>query len=191
MDSIKILAFDEGNQFSSELTGELIKRGFSLQVLGMDELLSAVSKEPPEIALFNFSSAPAPEKIGVIQEIRTLEEHLPILILAPNSDVATAVAFMKAGATDFLILPTNLDLLEENLRRASQVYQLTKRVFQVEQKQASKGDFFGIVGQSSGMQDNFKTIAKVAKTNATILIQGESGQRRKLGIERLVRRCRE
>ena len=180
MDSIKVLAYDEKNQFSQDLIEELVSRGFSLQVLGMDELLSAVTKESPDITLFNFSSTPTVDQVAVLQEIRTMDEHLPIFVLAPSSDVATAVSVMKAGTTDFQVLPAAMNLLEEKLRRACQVYQLTRRVFQAEEKQTIKGDFFGIVGQSSLMQDNFKTIAKVAKTNATILIQGESGTGKEL-----------
>jgi DNA-binding NtrC family response regulator len=180
MDPIKILAFDEKNQFSSVLAEGLRARGFMLQFLGMDELLSAVSQEPPPVILFNFSSSPTVEQTTIIQEIRAVEEHLPIFALAPHADVATAVGLMKAGATDFQLLPPNLDQLEQNIRRASEIYHLARRVFREEDRQVVRGDFFGIVGQSLQMQDNFKTIAKVAKTNVTILIQGESGTGKEL-----------
>jgi len=180
VDSIKILAYDEKNQFSSTIAEELLKRGFSLQTLGMDELLSAVSHEPPQVILFNFNAIPTVDQIAVIQEIRTLEEHLPIFVLAPNSDVSTAVGLMKAGATDFQLLPADMNQLEQNILRASQVYRLTQRVFRGEDQKVAQGDFFGIIGQSQKMQDNFKMVAKVAKTNATILIQGESGTGKEL-----------
>lgn len=180
MNPIKILAYDEKNPFSSGLAEGLLAHGFQLQFLGMDELLSAVSKEPPEVILFNFNTAPTVEQITIIQEIRAVEDHLPIFVLAPHADVATAVSLMKAGASDFQLLPANLDQLEQNIRRASEVCQLARRVFREEDPSAARGDFFGIVGQSQKMQDNFKTIAKVAKTNVTILIQGESGTGKEL-----------
>jgi DNA-binding NtrC family response regulator len=180
MDPIKILAFDEKNSFSPALAEGLLARGFLLQFLGMDELLSAVSKEPPQVILFNFNSTPTVEQITIIQEIRAVEDHLPIFALAPHADVATAVNLMKAGATDFQLLPFNLDQLEQNIRRSSEVFQLARRVFREEDSQIIRGDFFGIVGQSQKMQENFKTIAKVAKTSVTILIQGESGTGKEL-----------
>ncbi len=180
MEKNQILAFDEKNNFSQNLIEDLIRRGFSLQVLSMDELLSTVPKSSDEIVLLNFGSSPTVEQLSISQEIRSLDEHLPIFVLTPNSDVKTAVAFMKAGVTDFLVLPADMDQLEEGLRRAFKVHHLTKRVFQIEKKQTQKGDFFGIVGQSPKMQENFKTIAKVAKTNATILIQGASGTGKEL-----------
>jgi DNA-binding NtrC family response regulator len=180
MDAIKILAFDEKNQFSSILAEGLLARGFLLQFLGMDELLSAVSQEPPQVILFNFNSSPTVDQTTIIQEIRLVEEHLPIFAVAPHADVATAVNLMKAGATDFQLSPPNLDQLEQNIRRASEICQLARRVFREEDAQVARGDFFGIVGQSQKMQDNFKTIAKVAKTSVTILIQGESGTGKEL-----------
>lgn len=180
MEPINVLAYDENNQFSASIAEDLTQRGMSYQTLGMDELLSAVSKEPPDIVLFNFSNTPSVDNLSILQEIRTLEEHLPMFVLTPHSDVATAVNFMKAGATQFFLLPTSIDNLEESLRRSCHVYQLAKKIYQIEERQATKGDFYGIVGQSSLMQENFKTIAKVAKTNATILIQGESGTGKEL-----------
>lgn len=180
VDSIKIIVFDEKNQFSATLAEQLLARGFFVQALEMDELLSEVSKQPPDVLLFNFSASPSVEQTSIIQEIRGLEEHLPIFVLAPHSDVATAVRLMRAGATDFQLLPPDLEQLDQEIRRAAEVYQLARRVFQKERQSVSQGDFFGIIGQSAKMQENFKTIAKVAKTNATILIQGESGTGKEL-----------
>lgn len=180
MGKLKILAYDEKNPFSEELQEALLSQGFSLQILNMDELLSAVSHEVPDAILFNFSNQPTVEQIAVLQELRSLEEHLPILALAPHCEVATAVAMMKAGVTDFMLLPVDFKELQQKLERAVQMFQLARRVFQVEEKQAAKGDFFGMVGQSFKMQENFKTISKVAKTNATVLIQGESGTGKEL-----------
>ncbi|MDX1386863.1 MAG: sigma-54 dependent transcriptional regulator [bacterium] len=180
METFRLLAYDEKNKFSTALLEELVHRGFSLQALNMDELLSSVSKEPPDAVIFNFEGSPSVDKVAVLHEIRSLEEHLPLFVLAPSSDVSSAVQIMKAGATDFLLLPASLDDLEKSLRRSIQVFQLSRRIFRMEEKHNVKGDFFGIVGQSPKMQENFKTIAKVAKTNATVLIQGESGTGKEL-----------
>ncbi len=180
MKSIRVLAFDEKNQFSTEIFNELIQRGISLQVLSIDEMMSEVSKAPPDVVLFNFAVSPSIEHISVIQELHSIEEHLPIYALAPGSEVATAVQLMKAGASDFLMLPVDIDDLERKLRRSSQVYQLTRRIYRMEESPRTEGDFFGIVGQSPQMQDNFKTIVKVAKTNVTILVMGESGTGKEL-----------
>jgi DNA-binding NtrC family response regulator len=180
METIRLAIFDEGNPFSAELWDALKQAGMSLQILGMDELLSEISKEPPDAVVFNLKSSPGMDCLGVLQEIRTLEEHLPLFILAPNSDVATAVGFMKAGATNFLLLPASMQGFHEEIRKASQMYRLAGRVYQEERVQPAKGDFFGMVGQSSKMQENFKMMAKVAKTNATVLIQGESGTGKEL-----------
>ncbi len=180
MDKLRIFGVNEGNSFSHLLSEEVFRRGFSLEWKSTDEVLSAVNRGDPAVLFFNFSATPPVQQTQLIQEVRALDEHLPIFIFAPLADVATAVSFMKAGVTDFRIWPLDFDDLEIQLRRASEIYQLTQRVYQLEHRAGSQGDFFGIVGQSPKMQENFKTIGKVAKTHATVLIQGPSGTGKEL-----------
>ncbi len=180
MGSIPTFVYDEKNQFSPMLFEELARRGFNLQAVGKEDLFPSLANHSPDLVLFNFNATPGVDHMSLVQEIRSIDEHLPIFVLAEHSDVSTAVGFMRAGATDFLVLPAGMDQLEASLKRASQMYHLARKVFQVERKAVGKGDFLGIVGQSNQMQDNFKMISTVAKSNATVLIQGESGTGKEL-----------
>lgn len=180
MQELNLLAYDEKNQFSSDLFHGLGEKGVSVKVLGIDEIMSEVSKSPPDGVLFNFSGSPSVEHISIIQELHSIEEHLPIFTFAPQSEISAAVATVKAGAGDFQMLPVNIDELVKNLKRAAQIFQLARRVYRHEETPQYQGDFFGIVGQSPPMQENFKTIVKVAKTNVTVLIMGESGTGKEL-----------
>lgn len=180
MAAIPTFVYDEKNQFSPMLFEELTKRGLALTVVSREELFSAITANSPDLVLFNLAATPGVDHLSLIQEIRSIDEHLPIFVLTENSDVATAVSFMRAGSTDFMMLPAGMDQLEASLKRASQMYHLARKVFQVERKAAGKGDFLGIVGQSYKMQENFKLISTVAKSNATVMIQGESGTGKEL-----------
>ncbi|MCE9624685.1 MAG: sigma-54 dependent transcriptional regulator [Deltaproteobacteria bacterium] len=180
MGAIPTFVFDEKNQFSPMLFEELTKRGFALRVVGKDELFPALSSTPPDLVIFNLAATPGVDHLTMIQEIRSIDEHLPVFVLTESSDVATAVSFMRAGASDFMVLPASTEQFEASLKRASQMYHLARKVFQVERKAVGKGDFLGIVGQSGRMQENFKMISTVAKSNATVLIQGDSGTGKEL-----------
>ncbi len=180
MDPVQLFVYDEKNNFSVELLSDLEKRGFSLRVMEMDEMLSSLAQSQPDGVLINLAVEPGIDRLGMVQEIHALDEHLPIFILVPHSDVQTAVDFMKAGAKDYQVHPPLMDQLEASMRRASHMYQLTKKIYQMERKGGAKGDFQGIVGQSAKMQENFLMISKVAKSNANVLIQGESGTGKEL-----------
>jgi DNA-binding NtrC family response regulator len=180
MESIQLLVYDEKNPFSSTLLDDLIQRGFALRVLEMDELLASLAQQVPDAVLMNLAGTPGADRLAMVQEIHSLDEHLPIFVLVPHSDVQTAVSFMKGGARDYVVLPPDVNQLEASIRRASHMYHLTKKVYQLERKGGHKGDFLGIVGQSAKMQENFKLISTVSKSNATVLIQGESGTGKEL-----------
>ncbi len=180
MQNLSVLVYDEKNSFSPSLFEELTKRGFSLRTASLNELCQAASQQTPDLILFNLNFNPAVEHLSIVQELRIFDEGLPIFIMVPMSDVTTAVNFMKEKVNDFIVLPASLDELEGKLRRASEMYQLTQKIFQSERKNTIKSSFWGMVGQSEQMQESFRLITTVAKTNATVLIQGESGTGKEL-----------
>src|SRR5262245_50389579 len=134
MASIPTFVYDEKNQFSPMLFEELTKRGLALSVVSREDLFPAIAANSPDLVLFNLSATPGVDHLSLIQEIRSIDEHLPIFVLTENSDVATAVSFMRAGSTDFMMLPAAMEELEISLKRASQMYHLARKVFQVERK---------------------------------------------------------
>lgn len=105
---------------------------------------------------------PVMDGLQLLQNIRQKYDGLPVLLMTAYGTVSRAVEAMQAGASDYLIKPFEADLL------VSKVAQLLAREAQVPCRSEP------IVADES-MKKLYALIARVAKTNVTMLLEGESG----------------
>lgn len=124
----------------------------------------------------NFSrSTSGEEGLALLDQIQEQHPGLPVILLTAWGSIDLAVAGMKRGASDFLTKPWDNDYLIQVVRTAISL------AAQREQAQLKRGqldqqyDFSGVVGQHPRMLDILNTVARVANTDASVLILGESG----------------
>lgn len=116
----------------------------------------------------------------ILAGIKSVDENLPAVVVAKSRNLEHVIASMKAGAIDYLAYPLNSERLTHSIANAIRLYDLTKRVYLLENQVGWQGSFDGIVGASRAMQEIFGMISMVAKTSATVLITGESGTGKEL-----------
>jgi len=132
----------------------------------------------PQVVLLDLGLPPNPndttEGMATLSGLLTLDRSAKIIIISGQSDRENAVRAIGAGAYDFLCKPVDVEQLKLLLQRCLFVSGLEReyRKLQV----TDRPDMFeGILGSSAPMQEVFKTIVKVAKSSAPVLILGESG----------------
>jgi two-component system response regulator HydG len=128
-----------------------------------------------------------------LSEIKRVNDALPVFVLSLSADVGFAVGMIKRGVADFFAAPFSRDALLEKMRRELHLYQLTRKIFMTEKSPLEEYCFENMIGRSRKMQDNFQMIAAVSKSNATVLITGESGVGKELvaqAIHKLSERAR-
>ncbi len=113
---------------------------------------------------------------------RLLRAHasLPILVLTDSATLATAVDAMRAGAFDYLNKPLDPELLALATARALKHRHLADEVARLREDVATARGYEGILGTSVATRRLLETIARVAPTQATVLIEGESGTGKEL-----------
>ena len=116
----------------------------------------------------------------LMERIRSVDDNLPISVVARSKSLEDVVATMKAGAYDYLTYPVDGEKLRRVVTNSIQLYDLTKRIFLLESQMGWRGGLDDIVGHSAAMQEIFGMITMVAKSNATVLISGESGTGKEL-----------
>jgi putative PEP-CTERM system response regulator len=103
-----------------------------------------------------------------------------IIMMTAFGTVKNAVNAMKMGIYDYLTKPINLDELLIILRRALEEQRLVSENLELKSKITTTYRFDNIIGMSGKMQQVLQKVAKVAGSNATVLIRGESGTGKEL-----------
>ncbi len=115
---------------------------------------------------------PGLDGIGIVEVLRTWGEAIPILMISGFGTVDAAVTALHAGADDFLMKPVEPDVL------SARVEALLERRPSVPSDGAEPPG--GLLGRSPSMRAVFEIIARVAPTDATVLVTGETGTGKEL-----------
>ena len=125
------------------------------------------------------------EGIFWLKQILEKEPSSIIIMITAYGDVELAVKAIKEGATDFVLKPWNNEKLISTLKTALELKKSKNEIVKLKQKQKLLRDDINrnipeFIGRSPAMVHVFKTIAKVASTDANVLITGENGTGKEL-----------
>ncbi len=171
---------------------DLLLRGESNKVVTLNDpnrLHSTLKPGIFDVVLLdmNFSTGRNSGKEGLfwLSEIRKADPKVSVIMITAYGDVDLAVETMKGGAVDFIQKPWKSEKLISTLNAACQLSASRRKVEQLEtEKQVLQDDvsrnYEEIVGSSRRIQLLHETIRKVARTDTSVLIQGENGTGKEL-----------
>jgi two-component system NtrC family response regulator len=180
MEKAKILiAEDEQNQ-RDLLAGFLKKEGFSVEaVVNGKEALQKLEGNFFDMALIDYKM-PEFDGLQTLREIRRLSPDLSVVMMTAFGTVETAVASMKEGALDYLTKPIDLEELLLILHKVLERSNLIRENKELKAQLQKRYTFDNIVYGSPKMEEVMGLVARVAPSQATILIRGESGTGKEL-----------
>ena len=126
---------------------------------------------------------PGSDGMEVLKRAKAVNEQTLVIMMTAFGTVESAVEAIKHGAYDYIQKPFSIDELEVKIQRALEHHRLVRKVTYLGITPGSEG----IIGESRVMKELFKTIEKVAASNATVLIQGETGTGKELIAEAIHR----
>lgn len=115
--------------------------------------------------------------VGGMEVVQTIRQKYPttvVVVITGYATIASVVETMRSGAFDYLPKPFTANELMGVLERALERRRLNL-IAANEYEYTEEAGFEGIIGRSTRMQETYKLIRKVAPTDATVLIIGESG----------------
>jgi two-component system response regulator HydG len=118
--------------------------------------------------------------LGILRKAKQDLDDVEVVVITGHGDVQTAVEAMKAGAANYLQKPVNLGELRAMVERAAERFRLHRANKALQQQLDEKFGFEGVVGNSPRMHDVIAKLKSVAPTQATVLIQGETGTGKEL-----------
>ncbi len=113
--------------------------------------------------------------VDLIKEIKNLYPQVEIILLTAYGNIPDGVQAIKNGAFDYLTKGNDNDKIIPLINRALEKIQLQKRIEKLEQQVGKKYGFESILGSSPLIQEAIDFAKKVAPTNASVLLLGETG----------------
>jgi two-component system response regulator AtoC len=189
---MRILVVDDDKNTRDGLQRALRRRYDVELAESGDRALEVLAAKDIDILLSDVRM-PGIDGITLLQRAQARHPGLISVLLTAYGNVEIAVEAMKAGAYDFLMKPVNLDHLDLLLQRALRSRDVEAENVQLREQLDDKFGMENIVGNSGVMQELFDTIKQAAPTQATVLIQGDSGTGKELvahAVHRLSTRVR-
>jgi DNA-binding NtrC family response regulator len=162
------------------IKGPLKKVGFRVEQGSLADIKRGVPLHDPDMVILCFKRDQVEDAQRRLAEIKQVNDRVPVIVFSDEEGWEPVVGLMKAGASEYAKIPLSKDKMKKMLTHHLRLYQLTKKVFFMEEAGLVNAPFEGMVGGSEKMQENFKMISAVAKSNATVLITGESGTGKEL-----------
>jgi two-component system response regulator FlrC len=170
-----LLVVDDDIQMLSALEAALRHKGHKVETAsnGIHAVSKLASSTEPVHAVITDLKMPGMDGMELLSHVRRTDPVVPVIVLTAFGTVQTAVEAMKAGANDFLVKPFSHQVLDEVLSRhvSPTAAGFIGRV---------STDSSDIVTQNPAMIAILDQAAQAAKTQATILIQAESGTGKEL-----------
>jgi DNA-binding NtrC family response regulator len=138
------------------------------------EARERLESDRPDLILLDYN-LPDGDGLSFLREIGTGPEAPAVIMITAHGSERVAVDAMKAGAYDYLTKPYELDELRLAVARAAERQELRNEVRGLKQKIAGEGQFGSMTGASKPMLELFRMAERVAQTDLSILLCGESG----------------
>lgn len=118
--------------------------------------------------------------LELYRKIKAFDRDLPFLIMTAHGTIQSAVQAMKEGVSNYLIKPLNYEEMNLIIQRALREREMSRELASLRRAMQEKYSFQNIIGMSPRMQEIFEMVRTVAPTDATILINGETGTGKEL-----------
>ncbi|MCK6556623.1 sigma-54 dependent transcriptional regulator [Candidatus Binatia bacterium] len=177
----RILVADDEESIRWVLATALSREGHTVeQVDGGEAALSRLLADGFDVALVDVRMADL-DGLTVLSRAQEAGVATPIVIITAQNTMANAIEAMKRGAYDYLTKPFDIEEVQLLVQRALDMRRQTRKLARLEQESRKRFELgVELVGKTPAMQAIFKTIGRVANTDATVLLQGESGTGKEL-----------
>ncbi|MFA4944199.1 MAG: sigma-54 dependent transcriptional regulator [Lentisphaeria bacterium] len=176
----KILVVDDEVSIVEVLKALLKREGFQVKTTGDGTAaLKMLGEEPFDLVISDIRMKPM-DGISLLQQIRQIQSHIAVIMMTAYATVETAVEAMKEGAFDYICKPFKIDELLLTVQRAlSCEHALAENEVLKESFRTTKYHY-GMVGDSEKMERVYELVERVARTESTVLLMGETGIGKKM-----------
>jgi two-component system, NtrC family, response regulator AtoC len=169
----KILVIDDDKMTQVAFSDALAHGGFSpVMAFNWREAIKLVRREDYDAVLIDLVM---PEKNGIdtMLELKKIKPAIPMIIVTGHGDIATAVEAIKLGAYDYVTKPPDYPRLFLTIQKAIEHCDALKKITSL--NAVVEVSFEGFYGTEKVMKDIINKISKVAQSDFSVVIEGETG----------------
>jgi DNA-binding NtrC family response regulator len=134
----------------------------------------ALPREQPDLVLLDVV-LPGQSGIEFLRWMREQGSEIPVLMVSAMDTAKTAVDALQLGAADYLVKGFELEELRQRVANLLKLASLEKENDALRRRLTSEGQFGQMIGRTAEMRKTFEIAERVAPTDSTVLILGESG----------------
>ncbi len=173
----KVLIADDEKNIVDLLQDIAIKLGLEV-VTAFDgrQALNVFEEHKPDFVLMDISM-PVMGGMQAMELMKQINAECPVILITAFGTVDIAIEAIQNGAFEYIVKPSSLSEIREVIDKVTSYLTIIREEVLLPQNTKK------LVGVSASMQNIFKTAAKIAKTDATVLITGESGNGKQIIAE--------
>ncbi len=172
----RVLLVDDDETFRRVMAAELTRRGYNVVTASSGS--EAVERAPHmdvDVILLDLR-LPDMDGIEVLERLRDRNSSSPgVVVLTGHGTIDTAIRAIRLGAHDYLEKPCQIEKLEIAIEKTWEHVRLVKRQRVLEDGYAPPNVASGLVGTSAAFQKLLENVARIARTDGTTLVLGETG----------------
>ena len=167
-----ILVVDDDAQLRHSFEKLLTAEGHTVRISPTGEGgLELVRARIPDLVIMDVR-LPGMDGLKTFQYMHEIEPKLPVIIMTAYGNTDTAIEATKLGAFDYVLKPFEIHEMLETIEKALEAGRFMRARVEMDVPPDAGTDV--IIGRSRAMQEVYKSIGRVASTDATVLIRGES-----------------
>ncbi len=175
MEKLSILIVEDEDTQRGLLEGLLNKEGYGAAGAGDGKTALQLVKEGTfEIVLLDYK-LPDTDGLTILKSIKEMNPEIEVIMITAFGSIENAVTALKAGAFEYLTKPIDLDDLLFKIRKVQERLHLIHENMVLKEALKDKMKSENIVYASEKMHEVVSLIVRVAKTDSTCLVRGESG----------------
>ena len=118
--------------------------------------------------------------LGILKRTKSEQPDAEVILMTGHGTIPSAVEAMQQGAFNYLLKPLDLGQLRAITERAAESARLRRANVELKRRLDEKFGFEGVIGDSPQMREVIERLRRIAPTNASVLIQGETGTGKEL-----------
>jgi DNA-binding NtrC family response regulator len=186
----RVLIVDDDRGMCEMLEADLRLRGFECTWSTSPQAALQILKSAAFHVVLTDLRMPGMSGTELCERIVANRPDVPVVVMTAFGSLESAVAAMRVGAYDFVTKPIELDILALSLQRAVRHHVLQEKVKVLSQEVEGLKHFDDMLGTSDPMQELFDQVSRIADSEASVLITGESGAGKELVARAIHRRSR-